>query len=227
MLRSRPHNDALPDHWPSSRFNDHPAKSNVDEIHAAMASHTSLLSTNINIILCLTALIESDLESLLVACLGEETPRDEFGALSVSLLREELIRLSSLDKYLDYFDRLYGAKPREIIPPDSYMALRLLFNVRNLIIHASALRGQVVREQKFAYILVNDPFYLDIVKVSATLLRLPSEFYCLPESLLGCNRLIDILVARSQESITLLMKYIVNKWPSLKPDCYAPGLKKD
>ncbi len=215
-LKSRPVDSSLPEHWPYDRFNSPPKERNDDEAVALLRQHSSLVSSNINIVLCLAAALESNLEALLIAPFDRNRSRDEFDALSVSIFREELIKLSSLERYFAYYAKIYGAKPRELLSSKQSSCFTLLFNIRNMIIHASALQARVIFEPNRAYAHVDDPFYLDIVKASAALLNLPDNFYCLPESLLACNLLVDTLRETCWASVSALRDHVTKKWPELK-----------
>lgn len=224
MLRSRPVNKSLPIHWPQDDSHVPTRHIEKEELDSALSTHLSTVSSNTNILLCLAAAVECDLEALLVAPFDENQERDKFSAVSISILREELIRLSSLERYLSYFATIYGIKPRDILSASQASSLRLLFNLRNLLIHASTLRGKVVSEADRRYLYVDDPFYMDIVKSAAILLNLGEAFYCLPEALLGCNVLVDAMLENSRTGVLSLYEQVTRNWPDVKPACSLPWI---
>jgi hypothetical protein len=224
MLRSRPVNKSLPINWPPGDSRVPTRHVQQEELGAALSTHSAIVSSNMNILLCLAAAVEGDLEALLVAPFDEKKQRDQFSALSISILREELIRLSSLERYLSYFATIYGIKTRDILSSSQFSSLRLLFNLRNLIIHASTLRGKVIRKADSLYLYIDDPFYMDILKSAAILLNLGESFYCLPEELLGCNVLVDALLDNSRTGVLSLYEQVTQNWPDVKPDCSLPWI---
>ena len=226
MLRSRAVNKSLPKHWPRDVFDVPTRHVEKDDSVSAMLTYSSMVSSNTNILLCLAAAVECDLEALLVAPFDENQDRDKFGAVSVSILREDLIRLSSLERYLSYFATIYEIKPRDILSANQLSSLRLLFSLGNLIIHASTLRAKIVNETDSGrrYIYVDDPFYMDIVKSAAILLNLGESFYCLPEELLGCNVLIDALLENCRTGVLSLYRQVTQNWPAVKPACSLPWI---
>jgi len=222
MLKIRPSSDDMPQQWPHVLDGTRPEQR--DDSETESQRWTSRISSNVNVLLCLAAMIESDLEEILVAALPIDKTRAEFDERAVTLLRCDLIKLSSLERYFEFFRKLYETNPGKLMSDETRTGIRLLFDLRNIIIHASALQGRFVKEPEQLYRIVDDPFYLDVVKTSAKLLGLPPEFYCLPESLLGCNSLIDMLIQCSCDAISVLKAFVLKHWPDLDIRCMLPFL---
>ena len=225
MLKARPICNGLPEHWP--RALDATRTETGLDLDAHLGREVAITSANVNILLCLAAYTESDLEEILLAAFPHGQERAEFDDRAVSILRSELIKLSSLERYFEFFQKLYGKHPRELLCDQTKTGVRLLFDLRNIVIHASALAGQWHCKDGQHYLMVDDPFYLSAVRTSAKLLGLPDTFYCLPESLLGCNQLIDILIQCAGDAISFLSRYVVEHWPDCKIAFHLPYLVTD
>ena len=105
---------------------------------------------------------------------------------------------------MDYYVKIYGISAREIVDSDESTCLAILFDMRNVIIHCSALSGKWIEEENRMYLYVDDPSYLELLKKVRKTMNMTERYYCLPESLLVWNDLVDRIVRSSHSAITKL-----------------------
>jgi len=182
-------------------------------------------SCNVNIILNSTAIVENSLECILISpfnSISSDTPKIIKSSLSV--LKSELIKISSLGRYFDMYQKLYNNKVKNIIEDDELICMNLLFDIRHLIIHCSVLSAEFIEEDKRGYLYVNDSFYLEILNNVKKIMNLENDYYCLPESLLSWNNLVDQLLINSHKAIVKITDYSKNILPSVDIPLFYYGI---
>lgn len=220
LIDSRSKNSCIPKHFPSEVIEHKDDEEKIDT-----KQHVTDQSCNLNIILNSTAIVENSLECIIISPfnnISSDTPKIIKSSLSV--LKSELIRVSSLGRYFDYYQKLYNKRVKDIIEADELISINLLFDLRNIIIHCSALSAKVVSEENSAYLYVDDPFYLDVLKRVKRLMNLDEEYYCLPESLLCWNKLVDQLLINSHRVIVKLTEFSKDALPSIDIPLFYYGI---
>lgn len=220
LINSRSNNSCIPKHFPPKVLEQ---KDDDEKIDAKQ--QLTDLSCNLNIILNSTAIVENSLECIIISpfnTISSDTPK--IIKSSLSILKSDLIRVSSLGRYFDYFQKLYNKKVKDITEEDELMSINLLFDIRNIIIHCSALSAKKVIEENRGYLYVDDPFYLDVLKRVKRLMNLEEEYYCLPESLLCWNKFVDQLLINSHSVIVKLTELSKETLPSIDVPLFYYGI---
>ncbi len=180
-------------------------------------SFTKTTSSNINIVLNTAAITEYMLETLLISPLGKPSDKDEnVSGVALNILKDEMIRISSLNKYFDFYFKIYKNKIRDLITDEEMMSINILFDIRHVIIHASALRAKwVCDEENRHYIYVDDPFYLNILSSVKKIMKINPDYYCLPETIISWNNLIDLLVINISNAFEKIINNSKNIFPNV------------
>jgi len=217
LLKNRPISEDSPTSY-FERLNEENKETEHenDDLEYSMNKSTEITSSNINIILNCAALTESAFEGLLIkpfGALGEKISTNN--DLALNILKDELAKVSSLGRYYNYFNKIYGKKVKSLITGNESLSIKILFDLRNMIIHASSLKGKTIVEPERKYHYVDDPFYKELLGSIIKLMLLNEEFYCLPESLISWNNLINLVIKNT--SCALDKVYFFSK--STYPEC--------
>lgn len=190
LFKHRPHNFEIPPSFPNET-KDKKIKNNTDEL---LDIYSSIQSCNINIILNAAAYVENTLEALLVApSSNTQISSEHIITVSLKILRDEIIKMSSLEKYFDMYKKIYNKSIHDLVNKEELMCVQLLFDLRNMIIHCSILSGVVKKtpNNKITYLYVDEQLYLSMLGKIKKIFSLDESYYCLPETLLYWNGLID------------------------------------
>lgn len=220
LISSRSKDSCIPKHFPPEVL-----EHKDDDEEKVTKQHVTDQSCNLNIILNSTAIVENSLECIIISPfnnISSDTPKIIKSSLSV--FKDELIRVSSLGRYFDYYQKLYNKKVKDIIAADELVSINLLFDLRNIIIHCSALSAKLVFEENRAYLYVDDPFYLDVLKRVNRLMCLDEDQYYLPESMLCWNKLVDQLLINSHSVIVKLTEFSKDALPSIDIPLFYYGI---
>ncbi len=133
--------------------------------------------------------------------------------ITIDIIKKEVINISSLEKYFDFYKKIYQKKVKEILSKREIDFFILLFDLRNMIIHCSSLSAKWIKEEGHMYIFVDDTFYQLILNNVRQLFKTEKDYYCLPEQLLTWNNLVDNVlfnVLTAVEKLILYSKEIYN-----------------
>lgn len=211
QFKNRPKNNEIP---PSFPFDiNHEKQAEKADVTSTVSE---VQSFNINIILNTTALIENSLEALLVEPLNARiSTSDGIISSSLKLLKEEVIKISSLEKYFQYFKKIYNKAVKDIISKDEMNFFEILFDIRNMIIHCSILTGKWQYDENHLYMYVNDSFYISLLEKIKKLFSLDNTYYCLPESLLYWNKLIDTIFLSVLTANEKMAEFAKSQYPEI------------
>ena len=181
--------------------------------------YCSIQSFNISIILNSTAYVESTLEELLIApSKNKMDVSDRIILESLKILKDEIIKISSLEKYINFYKKIFNKAVRDLVNQEEFMCVQLLFDIRNMVIHCSNMSGIVKKNNNIQYLYVDDPSYLSIVERIRKLFNLDNSYYWLPETLLYWNGLIDKIFV----NVLSFIKKISNYSKTVYPDINMP-----
>jgi len=108
QFKNRPKNNKTPPSFPFELMQTQ-KKNETDKLK----KDSTIQTFNINIILNAAALAENSLEDLLVSPLETKVSSSEkIIDVSLKMLKEEMIKISSLEKYFDYYKKIYNKSIR-------------------------------------------------------------------------------------------------------------------
>jgi len=210
LFKSRPESRGAPPHFPSSENASEKNSPSAND----MQSYCDASSANLNIVLSTAAMVEHSIENLLICPLGALSEKPiSVTDRALSIFKEELSRISSLHRYLEYYAKIYTTQIKKLISEKEWCCISLLFDIRHMIIHASVFRGKFIEEQEQAYIYVDDPSYVKMLNRIISLMCMNKDYYCLPYSIFDWSDLIDCLVLNVSSAIDKVVKHSRQVFP--------------
>ena len=209
LFKHRPDNFEIPPSFPNEA-KDKKRNNNTDELFDI---YNSIQSCNVNIILNTAAYVENTLEALLIApSSNTQITSEHIITVSLRILRDEIIKISSLEKYFNMYKKIYNKSISDLVNKEELICVELLFELRNMIIHCSVLSGVVKKlpNKEITYLYVDEQFYLSMLEKIKKIFSLDKSYYCLPETLLYWNGLIDKIFLNVLSFIKKISNYSKN-----------------